>query len=46
MVLERFHVFHLFMNLMSQEKVLGGILESVGGLGDTFSNLLGSLGEA
>ena len=46
LVLERFHVFHLFMNLVSRGKVLGVILEYVGGLGETFSHLLGSWGEA
>ena len=45
-VLERFHLFHLFMNLVLHGKVLGVILESAGGLGATFSHLLGSWGEA
>ena len=45
-VLERFHFFQVFMNLVSRGEVLGVILESVGGLGDTFSHLLGSWAEA
>ena len=45
-VLERFYFFNLFMNLVSQGKVLGVILESVCGLGETFSHLLGSWGDA
>ena len=46
MVLERFHVVNLFMNFVYRGKVLGVILESVGGLDDTFSHLLGSWVEA
>ena len=38
-VVERFHFFHLFTNLMSGGEVLGVIWESVGGLGGTFSDL-------
>ena len=39
-------LFQVFINLVSRGEVLGVILESVGGLGDTFSHLLGSWGEA
>ena len=42
MVFERFHFFHLFTNLMSGGRVLGVVLESVGSLGDTFSDFWGS----
>ena len=38
MVLERFHVFHLFTNLVSPGRVLGVILVSFGDLGETFSD--------
>ena len=39
-------LFQLFMNLVSRGKVFGVILHSVGGLGRTFSHLLGSWREA
>ena len=32
------YFLHLFMNLVSWGEILGVILESVGGLGDTFSD--------
>ena len=35
-VFEWFHFLHLFINWVSGGKVLGVILEFVGGLGDTF----------
>ena len=44
-VFKVFHFFHVFTNLVSRGRVLGVILESVGGLGGTFSHLLG-LGES
>ena len=39
MVLEIFHVFHLFTNLVSPGRVLGVILVTFGDLGDTFSDI-------
>ena len=38
MVLEIFHVFHLFTNLVSPGRVLGVILMTFGDLGHTFSD--------
>ena len=40
-VLEIFHAFHLFTNLVSPGKVLGVILVTFGDLGHTFSDLGG-----
>ena len=39
MVLEIFHVFHLFTNLVSPGRVLGIMLVTFGDLGDTFSDI-------
>ena len=39
MVLEIFHVFHLFTNLVSPGRVLGVILMTFGDLGHTFSDI-------
>ena len=39
MVLEIFHVFHLFTNLVSPGMVLGVILVTFGDLGETFSDI-------
>ena len=41
MVLEIFHVFHLFTNLVSPGMVLGVILVTFGDLGHTFSDIWG-----
>ena len=41
MVLEIFHVFHLFTNLVSPGRVLGVILVTFGDLGHTFSDIWG-----
>ena len=41
MVLERFHVFHLFTNFVSPGRVLGVILVAFGDLGHTFSDFGG-----
>ena len=38
-VLERFHFFHLFTNLVSRGMVLGVFLVTFGDLGDTFSDI-------
>ena len=39
MVLEIFHVFHLFTNLVSPGKVLGVIFVTFGDLGHTFCDI-------
>ena len=39
MVFEGFHFFHLFTKLVSWGMVLGDIWESVGDLGETFSDI-------
>ena len=41
LVLERFHVFHLFTDLVSPGRVLGVIFVTFGDLGDTFSDFEG-----
>jgi len=41
MVLERFHVFHLFLKMVSRGRDLGHILVSFGDLGETFSDIWG-----
>ena len=38
-VLEIFHFFHVFANLVSPGKVLGVILVAFGDLGNTFSDI-------
>ena len=41
MVLEIFHISHLFKNLVSPGRVLGVILVTFGDLGHTFSDIWG-----